>query len=557
MWGDSPELAACAWILGVPHPTGYPLYMLAVHIFQALPFGTVIFRAHLFSALCTAAACSVLFLFLQKILSDAFTNKLTLTLLPTLISVTAWTLTPVVWSQSRIAEVYALFALQFTLALLVFSYAMKNPRKALPLLAFLFGLMLIHHRLAIFLMAMIGLFILLRINPATSSYFCNDHDQPRLSLKTLLLSLCMLIIPCLFLLYFPIRALYNPAINWYDPDTLERFYQLISGKLYSGILTSNLVQALANPYAAFMRLIYLIALPFLCFSIIAALIPWGWILLFKRKNWWAVFTLLLFLIYQTFILLYTVGDWPVFMLPGLILLTIPLSFGIAGIFDLIQKQQFKHSIAMIIYAFVITLSVMPFWVRFDDQGGLLNQSISLSTFSFDNGELRNRLNSVHDLSTTTYANRVWNKVPNGAPLITGLEAATADYELYPLLYQQIVEHRSASSPLIGAGFIHLDWYRSEVSRKLSISLEARHGEIYQSREQWHKEFWSDIMEPALAVGPVYTTSFSILSPAPQDWKIKANMQYLGKIDFDRSRTPLFYQNYTPSGDMYRISKNNN
>ena len=554
MWGDSPELAACAWILGVPHPTGYPLYMLAVHIFQALPFGTVIFRAHLFSAICTAAACSVMFLFLQKILSDVFSNKLTLTLLPALISVVAWTLTPVVWSQSRITEVYALFALQFTLTLLVFSYAMKNPRKALPLLAFLFGLMLIHHRLAVFLMAMICLFILLRINPRTSSYFYKDNDQPRLSLKTLLLSLFMLVIPCLLLLYFPIRALYNPAINWYDPDTLERFYHLISGKLYSGILTNTLMQALTNPYAAFMRLIYLIALPFLCFSVIAALIPWGWIVLFKRKNWWAPFTLILFLIYQVFILLYTVGDWPVFMLPGLILLTIPLSFGIAGLFDSIQKQQLARSISFIIYAFVITLSLMPFCVRFDGQGGLLNQSISLSTFSFDNGELQHRLNNMHDLSTTTYANRVWSNVPNGAPLITGLEAATADYELYPLLYQQIVEHRNPLSPLIGAGFIHLDWYRTEVSRKLSIPLEPRHGRIYQSREQWHKDFWSDIMEPALAVGPVYTTSFSIISPAPQDWKVKANMQYLGKIEFDRYQTPLFYQNYMPGGDMYRINK---
>src|SRR5262245_60738665 len=27
-WGDSPELTTAAFLAGIPHPTGYPLYML-------------------------------------------------------------------------------------------------------------------------------------------------------------------------------------------------------------------------------------------------------------------------------------------------------------------------------------------------------------------------------------------------------------------------------------------------------------------------------------------------------------------------------------------------
>src|SRR5438552_2046632 len=36
VWGDSPELTAAAYNLGIPHPTGYPLYMLLSHAFLKL-----------------------------------------------------------------------------------------------------------------------------------------------------------------------------------------------------------------------------------------------------------------------------------------------------------------------------------------------------------------------------------------------------------------------------------------------------------------------------------------------------------------------------------------
>src|SRR4051794_22260460 len=35
-WGDSPELVTGARMLGVAHPTGYPLYMLLGHLWQRL-----------------------------------------------------------------------------------------------------------------------------------------------------------------------------------------------------------------------------------------------------------------------------------------------------------------------------------------------------------------------------------------------------------------------------------------------------------------------------------------------------------------------------------------
>ncbi|MSR47523.1 MAG: DUF2723 domain-containing protein [Planctomycetes bacterium] len=59
--GDSGELIAAAHVLGIPHPTGYPLWILLNKGFELLcPFGSVAWRMNLFSALCAASAAQVL-----------------------------------------------------------------------------------------------------------------------------------------------------------------------------------------------------------------------------------------------------------------------------------------------------------------------------------------------------------------------------------------------------------------------------------------------------------------------------------------------------------------
>ncbi|MEE9198573.1 MAG: DUF2723 domain-containing protein, partial [Dehalococcoidia bacterium] len=44
---DSGELAAAVRTLGVPHPPGYPTYVLLGRLFAFLPFGEVAFRTNL------------------------------------------------------------------------------------------------------------------------------------------------------------------------------------------------------------------------------------------------------------------------------------------------------------------------------------------------------------------------------------------------------------------------------------------------------------------------------------------------------------------------------
>src|SRR5438552_16007378 len=59
MPGDYAEFQMCAAVLGVPHPTGYPLYVLLGKLFTLLPAGDVAYRVNLSSAIYMAGAAGL------------------------------------------------------------------------------------------------------------------------------------------------------------------------------------------------------------------------------------------------------------------------------------------------------------------------------------------------------------------------------------------------------------------------------------------------------------------------------------------------------------------
>ena len=64
--GDGGDLLTAAFTWGIPHPSGYPTYLLGLRGFAVVfPFGDEAFRANVFSAL--LAALSVAFVFLASV----------------------------------------------------------------------------------------------------------------------------------------------------------------------------------------------------------------------------------------------------------------------------------------------------------------------------------------------------------------------------------------------------------------------------------------------------------------------------------------------------------
>ena len=54
-WGDGAKFQYIAQVWGIPHTTGYPLYIPLTRLFSLLPFGDVAYRVNLLSAVCAAA----------------------------------------------------------------------------------------------------------------------------------------------------------------------------------------------------------------------------------------------------------------------------------------------------------------------------------------------------------------------------------------------------------------------------------------------------------------------------------------------------------------------
>lgn len=213
---DSGELIAAAWHFGIPHPPGYPVWTILCGIFMRIvPFGSIAWRANLFSAVCTAGAAVILY---------GAIRELKLARAAAAAAALVWVLGRWSWCQAVITEVYGLNSL-LTAAVLWCGtrwYATRSPR---PLLAasVIMGLgMGNHHTIALAGLVVVAWILIL---------------QPRLILRWRLSLGCvaMFAIGLLPYLYLPIRASATPVINWGDPSTAKRFVEHITRHQYGAV----------------------------------------------------------------------------------------------------------------------------------------------------------------------------------------------------------------------------------------------------------------------------------------------------------------------------------
>jgi hypothetical protein len=183
--GDGGEAQMLSAVLGVSHPTGYPLSMLLGWLFGHLPLGgDYAFRVTLLCTVATAASIALLFLTVRE-LGGARGPALAAALLALA--------APRVWMHASAAEVYALSSFFGILGiwLLLRWEAGKMPLWAVAL-AFGFGLT---HHISLRLFAPAVLVFLLLVDPRLPL-------QPRRWLP----ALACLLLPLALYVYVPIRA---------------------------------------------------------------------------------------------------------------------------------------------------------------------------------------------------------------------------------------------------------------------------------------------------------------------------------------------------------------
>jgi hypothetical protein len=201
--GDSQEFIAASHVLGVPHPPGYPHYVMLGNLAARLfPFGNIAFRVNLLSAIGGAAATSVLSL-IVFLLTGRFIASLAAALLLAFSSD--------FWAQTGSAEVYTIEVFPF---LLLIYLGMKSApplddpgkdatpdRVTLHLASFIFGYATgIHY------------FILFAI-PGGLVLLAERSGWKNIGKSFATMTFCAIAGWLLFLL-LPLRALAHPAINW-------------------------------------------------------------------------------------------------------------------------------------------------------------------------------------------------------------------------------------------------------------------------------------------------------------------------------------------------------
>ena len=154
--GDSGELLAAAWSLGVAHPPGYPLYTLLGFIVTHLSFGNPALAMNLLSAALDAAAVGVVFILIARLNwalagdqgSEANHGNRRLSLVVAGTASLSLAVSPQFWSYSLVAEVFALNNLLAALLLaLAIDFRMRPDRTSrLYLVGLLSGLGFAHQQ---------------------------------------------------------------------------------------------------------------------------------------------------------------------------------------------------------------------------------------------------------------------------------------------------------------------------------------------------------------------------------------------------------------------------
>ena len=218
--GDAPELATAASTFGVPHAPGYALYSLIGNLWSRLVFlGDPGWRMNLMSACCAVTAAVLLFGLVKRLGGGSIGAAF---------AALALGVGHTFWSQAVISEVYA-FDVMLAAGLLytlVRSSQQKTPRSLVP--ATLCASMWVCHRNINAVYALAALPIIWPVlRPCLGS------------IRSMSALVGAAALPFLSWLYLPICAANDPLLNIGDPQTLERFQDVVSSKIYQHLLFSG------------------------------------------------------------------------------------------------------------------------------------------------------------------------------------------------------------------------------------------------------------------------------------------------------------------------------
>lgn len=282
---DGGELITAAATLGVPHPPGYPVYVVLGKLFSIVPVGSIAFRLNAMSAIAVATAAGLLaaLLFLRSQVKSGAAALIAIG------GGVSFGLLPLIWNQATVAEVYGL-DLAFVAAFLFCLVGLRAPIAAGVFL----GLSVVSHPTSLLLVP-----LALSLTPRDQWHRLAAGSAAGLAPLMLL----------------PILARSGSPVIWGEPDTLEGWWWLVSGSLYRANLRLplTLLDAFASAQRASIWAAPLLILAGLTLPAVAARLDSR-----QRALVWPLG--LTIALYGAFVLLYQTPDAYVLLAPALLLL---------------------------------------------------------------------------------------------------------------------------------------------------------------------------------------------------------------------------------------------
>ncbi len=463
---DGGDYLAAVLTRGVPHPTGYPTYVLLNILFQDIPFSTPYWRGTFFSACMAALSGALLFLWLwSKLKADLPSNQSSvlekggLGLFAAVgLGCLAWTFSPFLISQALIVDVHSLQAVFFVLGLFWIDELATAPQSwKASVLALFFGLGLGNHITLLILLPPVCLTAFLRV------------PRPQL-LKILAAQAAAICLGLSVYLYLPWSASHAPAVNWGNPQNLPGFLWLVGGTAYQGMLwqfdiASLLTRAATGGRFFFQQLgpfgLAIAALGTLRGRILGREIAWS-------LAWCAASSVL-------FALTYGALDWTTYLLPALIVCCAWISAGVDALWN---------------------------WRWSSLPAGKL---LSLACLAWLLLQLPAVLRSSDPRSATAaadYAARLLAEAPRGALIIT-----SQDLDTFPLWYYHLGLKLRPDLHVILDQLTVFRWYR-ETIRHTYPDLSIPSGEPPDDVA------WEGLLARANPELPVCTTSIETSSSQP-------------------------------------------
>jgi hypothetical protein len=435
---DSGELAAAAHVLGIAHPTGYPLYTIIAHVWSLIsPFSTV-YDLNLLAGIFTALSVGIFSLILNEILEIFEGDSTHKAIISTCIAL-MFGFGSTVWSQGTALEVYSLQLFLMMLIIHYFVKAMKHGGLSSYLLvwSFLIGLSFTNHGTTILLApAMIlGYFANWKQDRFA---FSKDSFRGLLPLiPWFLLGLCVWV-------FLPLRSAQYPIVNWGEVHrNWDAFAYHAFGKQYQ-VWMFNEGTAKEN----FPK--YWNALTDMTSWILLIPMIFGFYVSFKKSKILSLFLIALILGNLVYALNYGIHDIETYFLSGFIPVFILAALGLLGL----MKQK----------TLLYVLPILP----------LLNLTLNYAE------------NDKHDdYAVPSYISLMIDPLPKNSVIIS----SQWDYLCSGFLYKQIVEGYRPDIIMIEKELLRRTWYPSQLKRQYPFltKVDAQMSEFLKELEVFEQD----------------------------------------------------------------------